>query len=372
MTALLPQCQHDVVLVVDRDTANQCEMPPEAELCVVDTREQPTQAASAGGSRSPADLWRMYRAVAQLHPDVFLFPAVYSFFPIPRHIPTVVVFHDAIAERYPSLVFSGLSSRLLWNAKVWLALRQADTLVTVSDNARSEIARTFRLPEQQVLVVSEGPAPAFRPLEDDAAAATVVDRYHLPRDTPLVLYVGGISPHKNLDGLFRGLASMGQDSSKPWHAVLVGDYENDSFLRCYDELVELKQELNLNDRVTFVGFVPVDDLVALYNAATVLVAPAFMEGFGLPAVEAMACGLPVAASNRGSLPEIVGTAGLLFDPDDHTDIATTLTRLLDDAPLRTRLRAAGLRQVQKFSWHSTAGRTIQILEDLTHDTVTTS
>ena len=104
-------------------------MPAAPQLCVVDTREQPTQAASAGGARTPADLWRMYRAVARLQPDVFLFPAVYSFFPIPRDIPTAVVFHDAIAERYPSLIFSGLKSRLLWNAKTRLALRQADQLV---------------------------------------------------------------------------------------------------------------------------------------------------------------------------------------------------------------------------------------------------
>ena len=165
---------------------------------------------------------------------------------------------------------------------------------------------------------------------------------------------------------------MGRESPKPWHAVLVGDYENDSFLQCYDELVQLRQELNLTDRVTFVGFVSVDDLAALYNAATVLVSPAFMEGFGLPAVEAMACGLPVAASNRGSLPEIVGTAGLLFNPDDHKDIAATIIRLLDDAALRTQLRDEGLRRAQQFSWRSAAEQTVQILEDLTNGTVTTT
>ena len=373
VTALLPLCpRHEVVLVVDRETADQCQLPEGTPRCVVETREQPTRAASFDGSRSPADLWRMYRAVAQLRPDVFLFPAVYSFFPIPRGIPTTVVFHDAIAERHPSLIFSGRKSRFLWNAKTWLALRQADRLVTVSESARTEIAQAFSLSTRRICVISEGPAAAFRPLEDDTAAAAVVERYDLPRATPLLLYVGGISPHKNLDGLFRGLAHMRQQSPEPWHAVLVGDYENDSFLQCHDELVRLRRELDLTDRITFVGFVSVDDLVALYNAATVLVSPAFMEGFGLPAVEAMACGLPVAASNRGSLPEVVGSAGLLFDPDDHEDIAATVTRLLDDASLRARLRAEGLQRAQRFSWQSAAEQTVQILEDVTDGTAKTA
>ena len=121
--------RHEIVLVVDRHTASKWEPPQDVESLVVDTHHQPTRMANAQGQRSFRDLRRMGKAVAQGRFDVFFFPAVYSFFPIRRSIPTVVTFHDAIAENHPSLVFSNKRSRLAWWAKVRLALRQADQLL---------------------------------------------------------------------------------------------------------------------------------------------------------------------------------------------------------------------------------------------------
>src|SRR5262249_12915989 len=152
---------------------------------------------------------------------------------------------------------------------------------------RSDIAAAFRIPESEIRVVREGPDPSFRPVEDRAALRAVLERYRLPADTPLVLYVGGISPHKNLPGLFPAPARPLPSPGPAWHAVLVGDYENDSFFGCHQELVELGRRLGLDGRVTFTGFVPDEHLVALYSAATLLVLPSFNEGFGLPVVEAM-------------------------------------------------------------------------------------
>jgi glycosyltransferase involved in cell wall biosynthesis len=146
------------------------------------------------------------------------------------------------------------------------------------------------------------------------------------------------------------------------HLVIVGDHSHDSFLTCFRELSQECARLGLTERVTFTGFVPDDDLVALYNAARVLALPSVAEGFGLPAIEAMACGLPVAASRRGSLPEIVGDAGVFFDPLDNEDMATALRRLLEDDTLRASLSVAGLARASRRSWNEAAGKTVRLIE----------
>jgi len=352
-----------VVLVVDQHTAGESVFPAGAEVEIVRTRKQPTQAASAHGSRSPLDLWKMGRAVSRLRLDVFFFPTRYSFYPLFCRTPTVVAFHDATAERHPELIFPGLSSRLLWRLKTWLALRRADRLVTVSQDARSQIAAVFRYPEAAIDVITEGPDPSFRPLNRETAAG-VLDRYGLPSGLPLILYVGGISPHKNLQGLLEAMVHVHKTVATPWHLVLVGDYARDSFWGCHHELVELIPKLGLGGRVTFTGYVPDDHLLMLYNAATMLVLPSMSEGFGLPVVEAMACGLPVAVSNRNSLPEVVGSAGLLFDPVSTEEIARVIGRLLEDESLRHELRAKGLQRAQEFSWKAAAHKMVRILEDV--------
>ena len=265
--------------------------------------------------------------MSRLRFDAFVFPTSYSFYPLFCKTPAVVVFHDAIAEQHPKLIFPGLKSGLFWKLKSWLALRRANRLVTVSEDARTQLAAVFRRPVSAIEVVSEGPDPCFRPVDVTEVGPRVLEKYRLPAGVPLILYVGGISPHKNLQGLLHALARI-QHSA--WHLVLVGDYAGDSFLGCYNEVLELSRSLDLAERVTFTGYVADADLVILYNLATMLVLPSFGEGFGLPVVEAMACGLPVATSNRNSLPEIVGEAGLLFDPLSHEDLAGAIARLLSD------------------------------------------
>ena len=359
MVAEFPQ--HEYTLVVDDRTAAGSAFPPGARVEVVRTRKQPTEAASAESARSPLDLWRMSRATSRLPVDVFFFPAVYSFYPLLRRIPLVVGFHDAIAETHPNLIFPGWRARTLWGVKTWLARKQAERLMTVSASAKARLAATFGYPESRIHVVTEGPSDAFRPMEDREPIGRVLARYHLPAERPLILYVGGISPHKNLQGLLRA-ASLLKDLA--CHVVIVGDHTHDRFYGCYDELLSLSRELGLEDRVSFTGFVPNEDLVVLYNAATLLVLPSFDEGFGLPVVEAMACGLPVAASRRGSLPEVLGSAGALFDPEQAGEIAAAVRRLLDDPGEREDLRREGLKRVRQFSWSAAARQAVRLLEEV--------
>lgn len=353
---------HEFTLVLDERTKADGVFPSAARFAVVPTSEQPTQAASASGARRPVDLWRLSRAASRLRADVIFFPAVYSYYPILRRVPLLVAFHDVIAESHPGLIFQGARARLFWALKCRAAASQSTALLTVSSDARSRIARTFRYPEERIHVVREAPSPIFRRIEDPALQGAARRRWRLPPETPLILYVGGISPHKNLAGLLDAFALIATRS--PAHLALVGDYSDDSFLGCHSELVAKARALSLEDRITFTGFVPDEDLAALYGAATLLVQPSFDEGFGLPVAEAMACGLPVAASRRGSLPELLGPDGLYFDPTNAQEMSETLLRLLEDPALRREQSRIGLLLAREFSWSQAAARTVSLLEEI--------
>jgi glycosyltransferase involved in cell wall biosynthesis len=355
--------EHEFVLVVDCHTARECSFPTEVQTLVVETTAQPTKAAAANGSRSLHDVWRMSRAASRAQFDVFLFPTRYSFYPLFSRTPTVVTFHDATSESCPELLFPSRRARLLWWVKSRLALQRADRLVTVSKDARRQIASAFRLAEDSITVVSEGPDMIFRPNVAQDELAVVRARYDLPAEAPIILYVGGISPHKNLQALLRAAAIARREGLASWHVVLVGDYTNDSFLGCYNELNQLVYTLGIQDRVTFTGYVPDEDLVLLYNTAAMLVLPSKGEGFGLPLVEAMACGVPIAASNRNSIPEVLDGAGLLFDPDCDSAIANCILRLLREPELAARLRELGLVRAAAYSWSAGADIMMRVLEE---------
>lgn len=354
--------EHEFTLLLDQQTRVEGRFPAAARLAAVRTREQPTRAASAAGARRPADLLRLSLAASRLPVDIFFFPAVYSYFPILRRFPVLVAFHDAIAESLPHLVFSGRRARLFWNIKCRLAARQSRAILTVSESARQRIARAFGYPAGRIHVVPEAPAGIFRRIDDPALLARTRRRWGLPESGHMLLYVGGISPHKNLGGLVEAFAQV--VGRVPAHLALVGDHAGDSFLGCYAELLASVRRLGLERHVTFTGFVPDEDLAALYNSATLLVQPSFDEGFSLPVAEAMACGLPVAASRRGALPELLGPDGLYFAPTAPAEMAAVLLRLLDDAGLREAQRARGLERAAGLSWSHAARRTVGLLEEL--------
>ena len=356
---------HEIVLVVDRQTAAQHAMPEGCRVQVVPTREQPTRAASAQGARGLGDLWRLSRGASACDADVFFFPAVYSYFPVARRRPMVVAFHDAIAEEHPDLVLPEWRGRMLWKAKTWLARRQAACLLTVSENARMQIVTAFGYPRERIHVVAEAAGEEFRPLDDAerASLGTVLRTYGLPADRPLLVYVGGLSPHKNLEGLLTAMARLRQRGGRA-HLAIVGDPAADGFNSSHSALFAGRKTLGLVDAVTFTGYVPGPDLVSLYNAASAVVLPSFSEGFGLPALEAMACGVPVAASRGGALPEVVGDAGLFFDPRDAEEMARILEQLVADDALRARLGEAGRRRARLFSWAAAAEKTLDLLEEV--------
>ncbi|MSR46025.1 MAG: glycosyltransferase family 1 protein [Planctomycetes bacterium] len=347
----------DFVLLVDRDAA-----PgdlPEPLLALPRLNAQPgrsvTDAAVAGDARRPAELFAFTRAARRCQADLLFLPAVYSAFPLWPGTRAVVCFHDAIAETFPRMVFPDRKSEWFWRAKSWLAARQATRVMTVSEASRRDVGRVYGIAADRIDVVSEGADARFRPPTDHAALAAALRRLRIPEDRPYFLFVGGISPHKNLATLLtafsRLLANASNGASGDATLVLVGDPKADGFL---DSAAPLRQQIaadaRLAARVHWTGFVADDDLVPLYQGACALVLPSLLEGFGLPALEAMSCATPVVASDAGSLPEVVGDGGLLVPALDAMALQAALSEVLGRPQQRALLAAKALARSRRFTW----------------------
>ncbi|MEC4888438.1 MAG: glycosyltransferase family 1 protein [Nitrospira sp.] len=350
--------EREYIFFVDGDTARASEFPPGVRLVVASTDVSPTVAAAASGNRSLKDLWALTRVVSQEPLDLFFFPAVYSYFPILNRCKVIVTIHDMIADHHPERVFPNRKSLLFWKLKQKIALWQSDRILTVSHHAKLQIVDYCRIPAALVETTTEGPNDAFVRLPSLDGAATILRTYGLQSDEPFLIYVGGISPHKNLGVLVEAFHQLLADARFTQHKlVLVGDYKGDVFFSHYAALQAKIDQLDLADRVLFTGYVPDSELVVLYNLAQALVLPSLEEGFGLPAVEAMACGTPVIASDRGSLPEVVGEAGVFFDPGRPDQLLAHLRDVLGSDSARDRMSRAGLERSKLFTWELAAQST---------------
>lgn len=357
------------VLFLDAATARESNDLPDIERArrvIVGTGAAAARAASAAGRRTIRDLWAMRRAVAQHRDlDVFYFPSLYTYFPIKTRAKVVVTKHDMTDRRFPNLLFANRRRRFFWQVKVRWAMRRADLIVTVSETSKRDIREAFRLPDTAVRIVPDAVDPTFRPVDDPIDTEQVVQRYGLSTGERFLLYVGGISPHKNLSVLIEAYGAVARSRpEEDLKLVLVGDFERDVFHSSYPALRELIGILDLGERVVFTGFVPDADLVHLYNASAALVLPSLWEGFGLPALEAMACGVPVIASRAGALPEVVGEAGLFFDPSSPDELAACITRLLGDRALAEQLGGTGRARASEFHWEASARAARAVLEEV--------
>ncbi len=328
------------------------------------------EAAVADGSRHPFDLLRFSAAVASARADVLFYPAVYSWFPCPPGLPNLLTLHDAIAEHYPGMVFPQWRFRKLWQLKVRLARLQATRFLTVSKAARAEIEAYMGIAREQVDLTTEAPKAVFRPPASKealaAAAARLRERLGLPAQARWFSYVGGFAPHKNLLGLVDAFASVaagiGRDL-RDLHLLLVGDIAGSGFHSNVEQIrARLGNVPSLSGRVHFTGYVDDETLAEIYASSLAAVLPSFSEGFGLPLVEAMACGTPVLAGQAGSMPEIVADAGLTFDPSDGHAMAACMQALVDEPALVRDLSARSLRRAADFSWHEAARLALASIE----------
>ena len=345
------------------------DQPPESEMIHRDVRvvevktaRPVTKSATADSHRSLRDICSFSRAVAGEPLDLMFFPAVYSWFPVRRHLPMVVTLHDAIAEHLPGLIFASWKGRLLWSLKMRLACWRAAGIITVSNAAKREIVDYIGLDTDRIDVICEGVDPLFHPVTASERRAAARQRAGIPADGRLLLYVSGIAPHKNLANLLAGFAEIAPRVPDLKLAV-VGDPGGDGFHSNYQDIVRYADShASLSGRVHFTGFVNDNDLAALYSDALALVLPSFSEGFGLPALEALTCGTPVLAGRAGAVAEVIGTAGLTFDPHSPHEIGQQICRLANDPTTLLNLRHKAIERAREYTWSKAADLTLTSLE----------
>jgi glycosyltransferase involved in cell wall biosynthesis len=330
-------------------------LPDGVEARLVRTRRPTTEAAVAGGRRAVGDLLAMSRALADPSLDVLLFPTVYSYVPVLSRARKLVTLHDVTAETYPDMALGGLAARTAWRLKVALARRQADLVLTHSEFSRRGIVQRFGLAADRVLAVGVGTEPVFRVIERPAPTPALAAQGLDDPRARLVVHVGGFSPHKRLDVLVDAFGKL-RAQVPAARLVLVGDHERDGFRSCHAEIRARVERAGLRDAVTFTGFLPDADLAVLLNRATVLVLVSMLEGFGLPVLEAAACGCPAIATTASPLPEVLGGAVLPVRPGHRGDLVQALARVLGDGGLRAAMRAAAPVAAARHTWEAAATR----------------
>lgn len=339
-------------------------LPPEA-IRVWENPLPPGGGASAALTRAAARLREAF--LANLAPDVVHVSSLFEsaddgtatscglFAPMR----TAVTLYDLIPLLRPETYLTRPATRDEYLGKIE-DLKKADLLLAISESSRQEALQHLGCVPERCVNISTAADSHFVPRTlDGDEERTLRERLRLPR--PFALYTGGIDPRKNVEGLIRAFARLPESVRAQRQLAIVCSVHDDSRAR----LLQLARENGLVDgQLVLTGYVPEDDLVALYGLCEAFVFPSVHEGFGLPALEAMRCGAAVIASNTSSLPEVVGREDALFDPQSEEAIANALERLLTDADWRGELRTHGLRQAEKFSWEASARAALEAMERL--------
>ena len=363
LQAMIAQSPGDeFVLFVDKRAASRATLAG-ARMVVVEQSVSPTIAAASDGSRSPLDMLRFSRAVWRENADVFFSPSVYTYFPLPPGLPAVVTVHDAIAERFPELTLPSWRARTFWKLKTRLALWQARLILTVSDFASREIQDVHRVPAARIRVAVEAPAAAYQPSDSPDDIARAARSAGVPDGAPWFVYVGGFNPHKHLDLIVRAHAAVAASRARPPHLVLVGTIDSDVFHGTRASVLAEIERAGTASLVHWPGFVPDEELRHLLTGAVALLMPSENEGFGLPAVEAAACGTPVIATTASPLPELLAGGGFFVAPRDGDALARGMRTLLDEPETRRAMGARALEQASRLSWETAARSALGALRE---------
>jgi glycosyltransferase involved in cell wall biosynthesis len=288
------------------------------------------------------------------NPDLFHAPH-YVLPPLVR-CRSVVTIHDCIHLMFPQYLPNRLALAYA-RSSIWMAARTSSRILTVSEASKRDILRFFNVPPEKITVIYNGIDQRFHVKPPDEEMARVRQRYQLEGD--FVLYVGNVKPHKNLGRLLDAFHQVRQGGLDHLKLVVIGDE-----ISKYTELRRLVHRLNLHKHIRFLGFMPDETLAVLYRLAAVFVFPSLYEGFGLPPLEAMASGTPVVTSNVSSLPEVVGDAAVLVDPNDAESIADGMRRVLTDPTLAATLTERGLARAAEFSWERSVRQINAIYREL--------
>jgi glycosyltransferase involved in cell wall biosynthesis len=291
---------------------------------------------------------------------VNVFHSLYFLAPLGRGFVKVITVHDLMALKFPNF-FQGRKFLVRAYAKffTWIFIRSSiicsTKIITVSQTIRDDMIRWKPECEGKIEVIGEAVDPSFRKIVNPKPLEMIKSKFGLNKK--IILYVGNTRPYKNLPRLIKAFELLKKHGDQCCQLVIGGGES-----RNLPILKRLTKSLGLEDSVVFTGNLSDREVIALMNAADVFVFPSLFEGFGLPPLEAMACGTPVVTSNAGSLPEVVGDAALLVDPCNEHEIANAIQRLLLDEKLRNELIGRGFERVKLFSWERTARETLQVYE----------
>jgi glycosyltransferase involved in cell wall biosynthesis len=305
--------------------------------------------------------WRMYALVShfarlsqdRLFPEVDLFHATDHLLPRLGRAKTVFTLHDLVFRFYPHT--HKPLNRWFLTLMMPRFLQAADAVIAISEHTKRDAIRTYGVDEGKIRVIYEGVDPRFQRQPAETIAA-VRHRYGLP--DRFLLSVGTIEPRKNLTSLLHAYHTLRNEGAE-FGLVIVG---KKGWL--YADFFHTLDELGLEGEVVFPGFVPDEDLPAVYSAADLFVFPSLYEGFGLPVLEALACGTAVVASSAASLPEVAGEATLMVDPNNQGALVRAVRDVMGNAGLREDLRSRGPQQAAKFSWQRAARDTLAVYTSL--------
>ncbi|WP_449246620.1 glycosyltransferase family 4 protein [Desulfarculus baarsii] len=272
--------------------------------------------------------------------------------------PTVITVHDLIAQRLPQIYSQGVS-QARFRLERWVETRclgRAQRLIAVSECTKRDLVELYGLDPERVSVVHEAADPHLAPVADPAARAAVLARHGLEPGAPFFFYLGGIDQRKDMPGLLEALAICRATDERAL-LVMAGSIEGD---KQYPAFLGHIKRLGLEHAVRRLGFVADDDLPALFSACVAFVFPSLYEGFGLPPLEAMACGAPVIAVAAAAVPEVVGQAGLLTPPGRPAELAQAMGEVLVRPELADQLRQAGAARARLFSWRRAARETLAV------------
>lgn len=299
-------------------------------------------------ARLPLAVQRFTGKLDLFHSPDFVLP------PVAGKIPTLLTVHDLsfvhFPEVYPEVLVNYLNKVVPWS------VGRATHILADSKATKQDLMEIWQVPAEKVSVLYSGVSEAFGKVEDKGQITAVLRKYNLPQ-TPYLLSVGTVQPRKNYQMLIQAFTPIA--AKFPHNLYIAG---GKGWL--YDEMMAEVEKQGLVERVRFIGFVADADLPTLYSAAALYLFPSIYEGFGLPMLEAMACGLPVIASDVSSLPEVGGETAVLLPPHDPTRWTREIDALLRDSARQKKMRAAGYQQVQKFTWQKSATHLLAIYEQL--------
>ncbi|MCS6772600.1 MAG: glycosyltransferase family 1 protein [Anaerolineae bacterium] len=285
-----------------------------------------------------------------------LFHATEHLLPRLSGVRTVLTLHDLIFKAFPRYHLP--RNYLFLQLAMPLFLRRADAIICVSEHTKRDAVKHYRVPEEKIRVIYEGVEPHFSPDIPSATLRRVRERYHLP--DRFVLFVGTIEPRKNLPVLFEAFQALREQAPDLAEELLIVGKQG----WLHEGVYRMVHELGLTGLVRFVGRVDDEDLPALYRLASVMAFPSLYEGFGLPPLEAMACGTPVVASNAAAMPEVLGDAALLIPPTDPSEWTRALRSVLSNESVRRDLSQRGRQRAAQFDWQKTARATQALYQSL--------